>query len=198
MLRFHRGLSMLIVWHCWWPCLGRHCRFKLRRQERTKQAPLESEIASSRSSTPVHSAQSASLVMTSTLDAPTASGPSMYLNGSSYVSIPNASLPVIGSDDFTLDAWVYPTSVTGFHAVMAKWYSAAFGLHLQRQAALVYRGSGYFVETTTPFHQSLDTHRRQLLLRRVGQRLYFRVLHQRRSGWLSTHTGAGGRAARIT
>ena len=114
---------------------------------------------------------------------PTASGPAMYLNGASDVNVPNASLPVIGSGDFTLEAWVYPTNVTGFHAVLANGTPPVFGSASYNGKLRFYRGSTTFVESTASHSaQSLDAHRRQFLLRCVGQRLYGRILHQRRSG----------------
>ena len=161
MLRFHRGLSVLIVVALLVAVFGEALPIQAAPSLRalsSKQSPLALEIASSRSSTPLHSAQSASLVMTSTLDAPTASGPSMYLNGSSYVSIPNASLPAIGSGDFTVEAWVYPTNVTGYHAVMAKWYAAGFWFGIYNGKLRFYRGSTTFVETTTAIPINRWTH----------------------------------------
>ncbi len=92
------------------------------------------------------------------VSAPTASGPSMYLNGASYVSIPNASVPVIGSGDFTVEAWIYPTSVTGFHAVMAKWYAAGFWFGIYNGKLRFYRGSTTFVETTAAIPINRWTH----------------------------------------
>jgi len=167
MLRFQRGLSVLIVMALLVAVFGAALPIQAApslRASSEKQSPVESAIASagsstpSRFSTPTHSAQSASLVMTSTLDAPTASGPSMYLNGTNYVSIPNASLPVIGSGDFTLEAWIYPTTVTGFHAVMAKWYSLGFWFGVYNGKLRFYRGSGSFVESTAAIPINRWTH----------------------------------------
>ena len=199
MLRFHRGLSVLIVVALLVAVFGEALPIQAAPSLRAlsaEQSPLESETASSHSSTPLHSAQSASLVMTSTLDAPTASGPSMYLNGASYVSIPNASLPAIGSGDFTLEAWVYPTNVTGFHAVMAKWYAAGFWFGIYNGKLRFYRGSTTFVETTAAIPINRWTHIAvNSYYDRVGQRLSRGVLHQRRSGRLSTFTPARLRSA---
>ena len=91
-------------------------------------------------------------------DAPTASGPSMYLNGANYVNVPNASLPAIGSGDLTLEAWVYPTNVTGFHAVLAKWYAAGFWFGIDNGKLRLYRGSTTFVQSVTSIPLNRWTH----------------------------------------
>src|SRR5512146_2950640 len=110
MLRFHRGLSVLIVVALLVAVFGEALPIQAAPSGRAlspKQSPFESEIASS-SQALTRPTLFSGVNMTSTLDAPTASGSSMYLNGSSYVSIPNISLPAIGSGDFTLEAWIYP------------------------------------------------------------------------------------------
>ncbi len=90
--------------------------------------------------------------------APTASGAAMYLNGTNYVTIPNASFPVIGSNDFSLEAWIYPTNVTGFHAVLAKQYNAGFWFGLYNGKLRFYRGSTTYVESVTTIPINRWTH----------------------------------------
>ena len=167
MLRFHRGLSVLIVVALLVAVFGEALPTQAAPSLRAfsaKQSPVEAEIASSRSSTPsrswtpLHSAQSASLVMTSTLDAPTASGPSMYLNGASAVNVPNASLPVIGTGDMTLEAWVYPTNLTGYRAVFGKQYNVGYWFGTYNGKLRFYRGSSTFVESTTAIPLNRWTH----------------------------------------
>jgi hypothetical protein len=92
------------------------------------------------------------------VDAPTASGPSMYLNGASAVSIPDASLPAIGSGDFTLEAWIYPTTTSGYRAVFGKWYSIGYWFGLYNGKLRFFRGSGNYVESTASIPINRWTH----------------------------------------
>jgi hypothetical protein len=89
---------------------------------------------------------------------PAASGPSMYLNGASYVSVPHGSLPAIGSSDMALEAWIYPTTVTGFRAVLAKQYNVGYWFGLYNGKLRFYRGSGYSVESTATIPVNRWTH----------------------------------------
>ncbi|HTP07951.1 MAG TPA: LamG domain-containing protein, partial [Anaerolineae bacterium] len=89
---------------------------------------------------------------------PTASGAALYLNGTNYVNIPNASFPVIGSNDFSLEAWIYPTNVTGFHAVLAKQYNVGFWFGIYNGKLRFYRGSGTYVESVTTIPINRWTH----------------------------------------
>lgn len=91
-------------------------------------------------------------------NAPTASGPSMYLNGASAVSVPSASLPAIGGGDLTLEAWIYPTNVTGFRAVLAKQYNVGFWFGLYNGKLRFYRGSTAYVESTATIPVNRWTH----------------------------------------
>ena len=79
----------------------------------------------------------------------------MRLNGTNYVSIPNASLPALGSGPFTLEAWIYPTNVTGFHAVMAKFYSVGywFGVYNGKSGASI--GAARRLSKAPPRSQSI-------------------------------------------
>ena len=129
--------------------------------------------------------------------APTASGPSMYLNGASYVNVPNASLPAIGSGDFTLEAWIYPTNVTGFHAVLAKWYAAGFWFGIvQRQAALLSRQHARLSKAPPPFPINRWTHIAVYsYYDALRQRLFRRVLSSTATLTGSTCTPARPRSA---
>ena len=82
----------------------------------------------------------------------------MYLNGTNYVSIPNASLPALGSGPFTLEAWIYPTNVTGFHAVFGKMAAAGYWFGVDNGKLRFYRGSSTFVESTTAIPINRWTH----------------------------------------
>jgi hypothetical protein len=158
MLRFHRGLSVLIVVALFVAVLGEALPVNATSSLRSVPSGWQAAAASLAPYSRSDDALNTTLAMTSTLDAPTASGPSMYLNGSSYVSIPHASLPAIGSGDFTVEAWVYPSSVTGFHAVMAKWYAAGFWFGIYNGKLRFYRGSTTFVETTAAIPINRWTH----------------------------------------
>src|SRR5512147_3170253 len=115
MLHIQRGLSILIIFALLAALLGDALPLNAAPSEapspHTTPATMQQEDA----------AQTVPVV-TDTLNAPTASGPSMYLNGSSYVNVPNASLPAVGGNDLMLEAWIYPTDVTGYHAVFGKRY----------------------------------------------------------------------------
>ena len=89
---------------------------------------------------------------------PTASGPAMYLNGASAVNVPNASLPVIGTGDMTLEAWVYPTNLTGFRAVFGKQYNLGYWFGTYNGKLRFYRGSTVFVESTNAIPLNRWTH----------------------------------------
>lgn len=54
---------------------------------------------------------------------------SLYLNGSSYLTLPNTSLNDLSTTDFTIEAWVYCASPppTGGHTILGKRVSGAFG-----------------------------------------------------------------------
>ncbi|MBI5564748.1 MAG: hypothetical protein HY870_07635, partial [Chloroflexi bacterium] len=124
-------------------------RSEAQSKDATTQSPPASEIASHPSTPQQEAAPLGTLAVTSTLKAPTASGPSLYLNGSNYVNVPHASLPAIGSSDLTLEAWIYPTNVTGFHAVLAKQYNVGFWFGVYNGKLRFYRGSTSFVEGAT-------------------------------------------------
>ena len=97
----------------------------------------------------------------------------MYLNGTSDVNVPHASLPAIGSGDFTLEAWIYPTNVTGFHAVFGKGYPLGYWFGMYNGKLRFYRGSTVVCRRHDRHSaQSLDAHRRQFLLRSFRQRLF--------------------------
>jgi hypothetical protein len=146
MLHIHRGLSILIIVALLVSVWGNILPVDAARLADYPSSTFADTTNPDRSTPPDQSA------------APTASGPSMYLNGSSYVSIPNASLPAIGSGDFTVEAWIYPTSVTGFHAVMAKWYAAGFWFGIYNGKLRFYRGSTTFVESTVVIPINRWTH----------------------------------------
>jgi hypothetical protein len=82
----------------------------------------------------------------------------MYLNGASAVSISDASLPAIGSGDFTLEAWIYPTTVSDYRAVFGKWYSIGYWFGIYNGKLRFYRGSGNFVESTASIPINRWTH----------------------------------------
>ena len=103
----------------------------------------------------------------------------MYLNGTNYVSIPNAALPTIGSGAFTLEAWIYPTNVTGFHAVFGKLYSVGYWFGVYNGRLRFYRGSSTFVESTTSIPTNQWTHIMVTSARALLRQLPRRVLHQR-------------------
>ncbi|MFN8594769.1 MAG: LamG-like jellyroll fold domain-containing protein [Anaerolineae bacterium] len=90
--------------------------------------------------------------------APNVSGPALYLNGTNYVNIPNASFPVLGGNDVTFEAWVYPTNLTGFRAVLAKQYNVGFWFGLYNGKLRFYRGSTAFAESTTAIPINRWTH----------------------------------------
>ncbi|HEY4723080.1 MAG TPA: LamG domain-containing protein, partial [Anaerolineae bacterium] len=158
MLRIHRGLSVLIVVALLAAVLGEALPVNAASSLPSVSPGLQETAAPRVPYSSSSDALGETVVMTSTLDAPTASGPSLYLNGASYVSVPHASLPAIDSGDFTLEAWIYPTTVTGFHAVMAKWYSVGFWFGLYNGKLRFYRGSGSFVETTASIPINRWTH----------------------------------------
>jgi hypothetical protein len=82
----------------------------------------------------------------------------MYLNGSNYVNVPHASLPAIGSGDLMLEAWIYPTNVTGFHAVFGKYWSSGLWFGLYNGKLRFYRGSTSSVESTAALPINRWTH----------------------------------------
>ena len=90
--------------------------------------------------------------------APTGSGPSMFLNGASYVSIPDASLPAIGGNDMALEAWIYPGDLSGFRAVFAKQYNVGFWFGLYNGKLRFYRGSTAYVESAATIPINRWTH----------------------------------------
>lgn len=55
--------------------------------------------------------------------------PTMLFNGTNAsISIPNSTALNLGSSDFTIDGWIYPTSVTGAKGVICKnWGNSIFG-----------------------------------------------------------------------
>lgn len=75
-------------------------------------------------------------------------GPSLYLNGSSYLAVPAASAPALGQD-WTVEAWVYPSSTTGCRAVLGKDYANGLWFGLCNGAVRFHRGSAAFIQGTT-------------------------------------------------
>ena len=76
------------------------------------------------------------------------SGPSMYLNGSSYVSIPHASFPNIGDGPIMLEAWVFPESVANCRAVFGKEYYSGFWFGICNGRLRFHRGTATYIEST--------------------------------------------------
>ncbi len=151
MLHIHRGLSMLIIVALLAALLGDALPLNA--------APIE---APSQHTTPVtmHQEDAAQTVhvVTDTLNAPTASGPSMYLNGASYVNVPSASLPAVGGNDLMLEAWIYPTDVTGYHAVFGKRYPFGYWFGVYNGKLRFFRGSASFVDSTAAIPINRWTH----------------------------------------
>lgn len=175
MLHIHRGLSILIIVallvSVWGNALPLSAAASLRdaypeRNEAqskaaTTQSPASSEIAShAERSTPQQedAAPLGTLAMTNTLNASMTSGPSLYLNGTNYVNVPNASLPAIGGGDMTLEAWVYPTNLTGLRGVFGKYWSVGYWFGLANGKLRFYRGSTAYVESTASIPINRWTH----------------------------------------
>ena len=57
---------------------------------------------------------------TGTYTASTSGSGSVYFDGSSYLTIPNATNLQVGTSDFTIECWVYLTSTTGEQTIFAK------------------------------------------------------------------------------
>ena len=58
--------------------------------------------------------------LTGTYTASTSGSGSVYFDGSSYLTIPNATNLQVGTSDFTIECWVYLTSTTGEQTIFAK------------------------------------------------------------------------------
>lgn len=85
-------------------------------------------------------------------------GPSMYLNGSSYVSIPHAQFPNIGDGPIMLEAWVYPTSISGCRAVFGKEYFSGLWFGICNGRLRFHRGSANYIESTFTVPANTWTH----------------------------------------
>ncbi len=71
---------------------------------------------------------------------PNANSASMYLNGASYVRVPHASLPDLNTATF--EAWIYPTTTSGCHAVFGKDYTQGFWVGICNGKLRFHRGGG--------------------------------------------------------
>lgn len=66
-------------------------------------------------------------------------GSSIYFDGSSYITLAHDSRFVVGSADFTIEFWVYPTNLTGVRGIVTKGaglqiYSSGTALYLSLSA----------------------------------------------------------------
>ena len=77
------------------------------------------------------------------------SGPSMYVDGTDYVAVPSAALPTFGDGAITLEAWVYPVTTTGCHAVFGKDYFTGFWFGICDGHLRFHRGGSVQVQGTT-------------------------------------------------
>jgi len=84
--------------------------------------------------------------------------PSLYLNGSSYVSIPHALFPNIGDGPIMLEAWVYPVNVSGCRAVFGKEYFSGLWFGICNGRLRFHRGSANYIESTFTVPANTWTH----------------------------------------
>ncbi len=82
-------------------------------------------------------------------------GASMYLTGGSYVSVPHASLPAL--TDLTLEAWVYPNTISNCRTVFGKDYFQGFWFGLCSGSLRLYYG-GAFIDGATVLPLNTWTH----------------------------------------
>ncbi len=74
-------------------------------------------------------------------------GPSLYLNGASYIAVPHAAVPTLG-EDWTIEAWIYPTNLSGCRAVVGKDYLSGFWFGLCNGYVRFYRGGPSSIQST--------------------------------------------------
>jgi len=82
-------------------------------------------------------------------------GTSLYLDGNSYVAVPHGNVPVLGNGDFTLEAWVWPTSLTNCKAILGKSYADGLYFGICQSNLVLRRGASTFVRhaLTIPLNQ---------------------------------------------
>ncbi len=87
---------------------------------------------------------------------PSATSAAMRLNGSSYVTVPHASLPDLNTATF--EAWIYPTNTSGCRAVFGKDYTQGFWVGICNGKLRFHRGGGPANDSLTTIPANVWTH----------------------------------------